>query len=68
MNKEEEPGSSKFEQLDDDDQMSLVQEFLVFLVEYRNWWLLPILAVLALLGLFVVLGGTGAAPFIYTLF
>jgi hypothetical protein len=68
MNKEEEHGSSKFEQLDDDDQLSLVQEFLVFLVEYRNWWLLPILAVLALLGLFVVLGGTGAAPFIYTLF
>lgn len=68
MNKDEGPGSSKFEQLDDDEQMSLVQEFLVFLVEYRNWWLLPILAVLALLGLFVVLGGTGAAPFIYTLF
>lgn len=68
MNKKEDRGSSEFEQLEDEEQMSLVQEFLVFLVEYRNWWLVPILAVLALMGLFVVLGGTGAAPFIYTLF
>jgi hypothetical protein len=68
MKNKDDDGSSEFEQLEDDDQMSLVQEFWVFLIEYRNWWLVPILAVLALMGLFVVLGGTGAAPFIYTLF
>lgn len=68
MSKQDDPKPSEFEQLEDEEQLTLVQEFLVFLVEYRNWWLVPILAVLALMGLFVVLGGTGAAPFIYTLF
>jgi hypothetical protein len=62
------PKKSEFEQLKDEEQISLVQEFWIFLVEYRNWWLVPILLVFALLGLFIVLGGTGAAPFIYTLF
>jgi hypothetical protein len=39
-----------------------------FLKENRKWWLLPILALLLLLALLTVLGGTGAAPFIYSLF
>ena len=38
-----------------------------FLKENRNWWLLPILVLLLLFGMLVLLGGTGAAPFIYTL-
>jgi hypothetical protein len=32
------------------------------------WWLTPILVVFGLLGILLVLGVTGAAPFIYTLF
>jgi hypothetical protein len=39
-----------------------------FLKENRKWWLLPILFLLLALGLLTLLGGTGAAPFIYTLF
>ena len=39
-----------------------------FLRENKKWWLLPILIVLLIFGLFVILSGTGLAPFIYTLF
>ena len=47
---------------------SLLKEFGGFLKENKKWWLVPILVVFLLLGVLIVLGGTGAAPFIYTLF
>lgn len=47
---------------------SLVREFAEFLGQNKKWWLLPILAVMLLLGLLVFLSGSGAAPFVYTLF
>jgi hypothetical protein len=43
-------------------------ELWLFLRDNKKWWLLPILAVLLLFGVLVLLAGTGAAPFIYTLF
>ena len=46
----------------------LVWEFLTFLAHNKKWWLAPIIVVLVLFGLLVVLGQTGLAPFIYTLF
>jgi uncharacterized protein DUF5989 len=46
----------------------LFSEFLSFLKDRKKWWLLPILIVLLLVGILVILGGTGVAPFIYTLF
>ena len=39
-----------------------------FLKENKKWWLVPLLMALLLLGLLVMLAGTGLAPFIYTLF
>ena len=36
--------------------------------ENAKWWLLPFLIVFGILGLALVLGSTGAAPFIYTMF
>jgi hypothetical protein len=39
-----------------------------FLRNNKKWWLLPIVISLLLIGLLVLLGGTAAAPFIYTLF
>ena len=48
--------------------MGVVQELVLFLKEYKAWWLAPIFFVLLLLILLVVLGGTSAGPFIYTLF
>ena len=59
---------NEFERAGQDKQPTLVQEFAVFLMENKKWWLLPILLAFAVLGLLVVLGSTGAAPFIYTLF
>lgn len=59
---------SDFEELEDEEQMSIFQEFRLFVVENKAWWLVPILLVLSLVGVLVVLGSTGAAPFIYTLF
>lgn len=47
---------------------TLIGEFWGFLKTNKKWWLLPILVVLLLLGALMLLSGTAAAPFIYTLF
>ena len=49
-------------------QPGIVSEFVHFLSHSKKWWLTPIVVVLFLLGIVLVAGGTGAAPFIYTLF
>ncbi len=46
----------------------ILREFWDFLLYKKKWWLLPILVVFLLVGLVVVIGGSVAAPFIYTLF
>jgi uncharacterized protein YdaL len=46
----------------------LLAEFLDFLLHNKKWWLIPIVVVLFFVGLLVFLSGSGAAPFIYTLF
>lgn len=46
----------------------VVREFIDLIRHNRKWWLIPIIVVLLVLGLVVILGATGAAPFIYTLF
>jgi len=60
------------EEKNDFEQMSgesgIVAEFVEFLKHNKKLWLLPIMIVLLLLGLLIFLGGTSAAPFIYTLF
>ena len=47
---------------------SLMREVWGFLRANKKWWLLPIFLVLLLLGLLILLSGTGLAPLIYTLF
>lgn len=56
------------EAMADQSDVGLVREIWEFLRVTKKWWLLPIILVLGLLGLLVVLSGTAAAPFIYTLF
>jgi hypothetical protein len=43
-------------------------DLLQFVVQSRKWWLVPIAVVLVLFGVILILGGTSAAPFIYSLF
>lgn len=59
---------TEFEEAGEGRQLTLVEEFVLLVTENKKWWLIPILAVLGLVGILILLGSTGAAPFIYTLF
>lgn len=52
----------------DGKRVGIVGEFVGFLKHNKRWWLAPILVVLLLVGVLALVGGTAAAPFIYTLF
>ena len=52
----------------DQPQAGVVAEFIDFLKHNKKWWLTPIVIALFLIGTLLVLGSSGAAPFIYTLF
>ena len=49
-------------------QTGIIAEFWDFLRNNKKWWLTPIILVLLLVSALIVLGGSGAAPFIYSLF
>ncbi|MEO0337110.1 MAG: DUF5989 family protein [Pseudomonadota bacterium] len=59
--------SSEFEKAANQPRTGFASEILAFLKETRKWWLLPIIIIFVLFGLFVLFGSS-AAPFIYTLF
>lgn len=47
----------------------IFKEFLLFLRQEKKWWLLPLVFLLLLLGLFLVFSaGSPLAPFLYPLF
>jgi hypothetical protein len=62
------PDESSFERQAAESQSGLIAEFIAFLRANKKWWLLPLLLALGAIGLIAVLGGSAAAPFIYTLF
>ena len=47
---------------------SFIAELAAFVLSHKRYMLIPVIVVLLLAGLLVILGGTQAAPFIYTLF
>lgn len=50
-------------------QTGIVGELWMFMRERKTWWLLPVIAVMLLVGfLMVVAQGSALAPFIYTIF
>jgi competence protein ComGC len=49
--------------------LSFIREVWAFLRQRKKFWLLPLLLVMALLGVLIVMAqGSVVAPFIYTLF
>lgn len=50
------------------DRGGFVGELLRFLRESKKWWLVPILVTLLLVAILVLVAGSAAAPFVYTLF
>lgn len=49
--------------------ISFIKEMWMFLRQRKKFWLLPLLLVMALLGVLIVMAqGSAVAPFIYTLF
>lgn len=74
MSSDHAPGPDGKEQKDEflqaatEQERGLVAEFWAFMAENKMWWLTPILVVFGLLGVLLILGATGIAPFIYTLF
>lgn len=49
-------------------RVGLVGELWSFLKYNKKWWLLPLLTILIGFGALIVLSGTAAGPFIYSLF
>jgi hypothetical protein len=60
--------SGEIERLADLPEIAFFYEFMAFLWHTKKWWLTPIVVVLLVLGVLVILAGTGAAPFVYPLF
>ena len=63
-----EQNPNDFEEAGQQRQAGLLKEFIAFLGENKKFWLIPLLLALLAIGALLVLGGTAAAPFIYTLF
>ena len=63
---EQQQQAAEFQQQADEPAPGLVAEFVDFLRYNKRWWLVPIILVLLLLGVLVILGGSGL-PFIYPL-
>ena len=57
-----------FQQASNETPPSLGREIVDMLRHNKKWWMIPIITVLLLFGLLLFLGGTGLAPFIYTMF
>lgn len=59
---------NEFEEAGEKQSEGLVSELVYFLKTNKRYWLAPIILSLLLLGLLIILAGSSAAPFIYTLF
>ncbi len=61
--------TSEFEQAAaETGKQTILGDLVYFLAYSRKWWLLPLICALVMLGGLMMLSGTAAAPFIYTLF
>lgn len=58
----------KFTELKPVRERGVLGEFFGLLMANKKYWMLPIILLLLVLGVLVILSGSSAAPFIYTLF
>ena len=65
MNEEE---KRSFEAASAGQQPSLLSDVWLMLKQQKKYWLIPLITGLLILSMLVLLGGSAAAPFIYTLF
>ncbi len=49
-------------------ERGVLGEFWALLMDNKKYWMLPIILLLLVFGVLVILSGSSAAPFIYTLF
>jgi hypothetical protein len=49
-------------------QQGAIASFVGFVFQNKKWWLTPIILLLVLVSALILLGGSGVAPFIYSLF
>ena len=59
---------NEFEKAASEASSGLFADYWHFLRHNKKWWLTPLVLLLLLLGALTLLGGTAAAPFIYTFF
>lgn len=59
---------NEFESARQSSDRNILSELWGFLATNKKWWLGPIILLLLIFGLLIMLGGTAAAPFIYSLF
>jgi len=67
-NQRKERSEQSFAEAASEQRPSFVAELWDFMRSNKKWWLAPILIAVVGLGALVLLSGTAAAPFIYTLF
>lgn len=59
---------TSFEEASQEKQSSLLADVWNMLKQNKKFWLIPLIIALLIFGLLIMVGGTAAAPFIYTLF
>ncbi|MCZ6853407.1 MAG: DUF5989 family protein [Gammaproteobacteria bacterium] len=60
--------AQKFAHLAEHAAPGVVRQSWQLIRKEKKWYLLPVLLAFVLVGGFILLGGTGAAPLLYTLF
>jgi len=49
-------------------RLGILSDFWSFMKIRKKWWMLPVIIMLVIAGVFVVAGGSALSPFIYALF
>jgi hypothetical protein len=64
---EQKPQEEDFAKQAEQKPPGLIAEFWDFLIHNKKWWITPIIVLLLLMGALILLSGSPAAPFIYSL-